>query len=171
VTEYLKLYYKGREKLPPDETNGNTPLVSAYEVAWYSWRVAHDERIASLIEQDAIKNMVDLCYQTLALADIDRAKHAEKIRRNAERILSLQRPDGQWSMKFEADQPEVEFQTGHALWALHAAGIPADHPQVAKAIRYLLKRQQIFGGWMDPLQSFRKFSARRFARPRWPCLR
>jgi hypothetical protein len=157
VAEYLKLYYKDREKLPPDETNGNTPLVSAYEVAWYSWRVSHDERIVRLIEQDAIKNMVDLCYQTLALADIDRAKYGEKIRRNAERILSLQRPDGQWSMKFEADQPEVEFQTGHALWALHAAGLPADHPQVAKAIAYLLKRQQPFGGWMDPLQSFENF--------------
>jgi squalene cyclase len=51
----------------------------------------------------------------------------------------------------------VEFQTGHALWALHAAGIPADHPQVAKAIGYLLKRQQPFGGWMDPLQSFENF--------------
>src|SRR5213076_2195960 len=51
----------------------------------------------------------------------------------------------------------VEFQTGHALWALHAAGIPADHPQVAKAIRYLLKRQQPFGGWMDPLQSYENF--------------
>src|SRR5439155_14356185 len=157
VNEYLKLYYKDREKLPPDETNGNTPLVSAYEVAWYSWKVSHDARIAGLIEQDAVKNMVDLCYQTLALAEIDRAKYAAKIRANAERILSLQRPDGQWSMKFEPEQPEVEFQTGHALWALHDAGIPAEHPQVAKAIRYLLKRQQLFGGWMDPLQSFENF--------------
>jgi HEAT repeat protein len=157
VAEYLKLYYKDRDKLPPDETNGNTPLVSAYEVAWYAWRATRDEKIARLVEQDAIKNMIDLCYQTLALADIDRARHAEKIRRNAERILSLQRPDGQWSMKFEPDQAEVEFQTGHALWALQAAGIPADHPQVAKSIQYLLKRQQPFGGWMDPLQSFENF--------------
>ena len=83
--------------------------------------------------------MIDLCYQTLALADIDRTKYAAKIAKNAERILSLQRPSGQWSMRFEPKQPEVEFQTGHALWALHAAGIPADHPQVAKAIRYLLR--------------------------------
>ena len=29
IGEYLKLYYAGRDKLPPDETNGNTPLVSA----------------------------------------------------------------------------------------------------------------------------------------------
>src|SRR6185436_10760821 len=53
VAEYLKLYYKDRDKLPPDETNGNTPLVSAYEVAWYAWRVTHDENIARMVEQDA----------------------------------------------------------------------------------------------------------------------
>ena len=101
--------------------------------------------------------MNDLDYQTLALADIDKTKYADLIARNAARILSLQRPDGQWSMKFEPNEPEVEFATGHALWALSAAGIPADHPQVKKAIDYLMKRQQPFGGWMDPLQSFENF--------------
>ena len=157
VSKYLDLYYKDRDKLPPNETNGNLPLVSTYEVAWYSWRVTHDEKIARLIGQDAIKDMIDLCYQTLALADIDKAKYADKIKANAERILSLQRPDGQWAMRFDPKQPEAEFQTGHALWALHAAGIPADNPQVAKAIKYLLGRQQPFGGWMDPLQSYENF--------------
>jgi hypothetical protein len=157
VAKYLQLYYRDRDKLPNDETNGNQPLVSTYEVAWYSWRVTRDAAIARLIEQDEIKNMIDLCYQTLALADIDRARYAAKIKANAERILSLQRPDGQWAMRFDEKQPEAEFQTGHALWALHAAGIPADQPQVAKAIRYLLGRQQSFGGWMDPLQSYENF--------------
>jgi hypothetical protein len=51
----------------------------------------------------------------------------------------------------------VEFQTGHALWALHAAGVPASEPRVGKAIQYLLSRQQTFGGWMDPLQSYENF--------------
>jgi HEAT repeat protein len=51
----------------------------------------------------------------------------------------------------------VEFQTGHALWALHAAQIPVTNPQIAKAIDYLMRRQQEFGGWMDPLQSFENF--------------
>ncbi len=157
ITSYLKLYYAGREKLPPDETNGNTPLVSAHEVAWYSWKTTHDPKLADMIAQGDVKNMVDLCYQTLALAEIDSAKYAAQIRANAERILSLQRPSGQWSMRFEAKEPEVEFQTGHALWALSAAGIPKDHPQVAKAIEYLLNRQQPFGGWMDPTQSFENF--------------
>src|SRR4029077_11599036 len=154
---YLKLYYAGRDKLPPDETNGNTPLVSAHEVAWYSWKTTHDPRLPGMIEQGDVKNMVDLCYQTLALAEIDRTKYAAQIRANAERILSLQRPSGQWSMRFDPKEPEVEFQTGHALWTLAVAGIPADQPQVRKAIEYLLHRQQAFGGWMDPLQSFENF--------------
>jgi hypothetical protein len=157
IAGYLKLYYAGREKLPPDETNGNTPLVSAHEVAWYSWSVTKDPRIPDFIANGEVKNTIDLCYQTLALADIGRERFREQIQKNAERILELQRPDGQWSARFEPTQPAVEFQTGHALWALQAAGVPASDPRVAKAIRYLLSRQQPFGGWMDPLQSFENF--------------
>lgn len=157
IAEYLKLYYAGRDKLPPDETNGNTPLVSAHEVAWYSWTVTKDPRLPEFIAKGEVKNTIDLCYQTLALADIDREKYKEQLSRNVERILSLQREDGQWSARFETSQPEVEFQTGHALWALQSAGVPATEPRVAKAIRYLLGRQQPFGGWMDPLQSFENF--------------
>jgi hypothetical protein len=157
VAEYLKLYYAGRDKLPPDETNGNTPLVSAHEVAWYSWSVTKDPRMGDMIAAGEVKNNIDLCYQTLALADIDREKYKPQIQKNAERILSLQRPDGQWAARFEASQPSAEFQTGHALWALQAAGVSATEPHVAKAIRFLLGRQQLFGGWMDPLQSYENF--------------
>jgi hypothetical protein len=157
IAKYLNLYYAGRDALPPDETNGNTPLVSAHEIAWYAWTATKDPRLPEFIASGEIKNMVDLCYQTLALADIDGPRYKEKIQKNAERLLSLQRPDGQWSMRFEPAQPEVEFQTGHVLWALQAAGIPATNPQVKKAIDYLLARQQAFGGWMDPLQSFENF--------------
>jgi len=157
IAKYLELYYAGRDKLPGDETNGNTPLVSAHEVAWYAWTETKDARLPDWIAKGEVKNMIDLCYQTLALADIDREKYRDQIAKNAARILSLQRPSGQWSMKFEVNQPEVEFQTGHALWALHDAGIPMTNPQVKKGIDYLMKRQQEFGGWMDPLQSFENF--------------
>jgi len=157
IGEYLKLYYTGRDTLPPDETNGNTPLVSRHEVAWYAWSNTHDARMGDLIASGEVENMVDLCYQTLALAEIDPQRYRDQIHGNAERILTLQRPSGQWSMRFGPEQPEVEFQTGHALWALHAAGVPASNPQVGKAIDYLLRRQQPFGGWMDPLQSFENF--------------
>jgi hypothetical protein len=157
VGEYLKLYYRGRSKLPPDETNGNTPLVSTYEVAWYAWENTRDPQIAALIEQDAVKNTIDLCYQTLALEAIDARKYQTRIAANAARLLSLQRDDGPWSAKLEPQSMPVEFQTGHALWTLHAAGIPLSHPQVQKGLQFLLKRQRPFGGWLDPLQTYENF--------------
>ena len=157
IAEYLKLYYADRTALAGDETNGNTPLVSAHEVAWYAWTDTKEPRLGEFISKGEVKNTIDLCYQTLALADIDRARYRDQIHENAQRLLSLQRADGQWSARFESNQPEVEFQTGHALWALQAAGIPVSNPQVQKSIEYLLGRQQAFGGWMDPLQSFENF--------------
>jgi len=160
IRKYLDLYYADRSQLAADETNGNTPIVSTFEVAWYSWKTTHDPKLAEWIDAASgkdIKNTIDLCYQTLALADIDRTKYKAHIDQNVARLLSLQRPDGQWSMRFDRKEPEVEFQTGHALWALAAAGVPRDQPQVKKAIEYLMLRQQGFGGWMDPLQSFENF--------------
>jgi hypothetical protein len=157
VKGYLDIYYQGRTKIPANETNGNQPLVSKYEVAWYAWENTKDPAVAALLEQDDIGDMIDLCYQTLALAAVDKQRHAAKIAANAERILSLQRESGQWPMKFDAKEKEAEFQTGHALWALAAAGVPRENPQVAKGLRYLLGRQQDFGGWLDPLQSFENF--------------
>jgi len=157
IEDYLNLYYAGRTTLPPDETNGNTPLVSDFEVGWYSWKETKDARLPGMMASAEVKNMIDLCYQTLALADIDPVKYKDQIGRNVERLLSLQRADGQWSMRFDAKEPEVEFQTGHVLWTLASAGVPRDNPQVRKALDYLLYRQQEFGGWFDPLQSFENF--------------
>jgi hypothetical protein len=171
VANYLKLYYKGRTALPNDETNGNTPLVSAYEVAWYSWKVfdtlaarkadaeaaSYRDQLRKLIEEDRIKNTIDLCYQTIALVEIDRTAYAERIKRNAERLLALQRADGQWSMLLDPNSVAVEFQTGHSLYALARAGYTPDHPQIKKGVDYLLARQQEFGGWFDPRQSYENF--------------
>jgi HEAT repeat protein len=171
VAGYLKIYYRGRTALPNDESNGNTPLVSTYEVAWYSWKVFDElvkatgeseyreyrDQIRRLIEQDKLKNNVDLSYQTIAFAEIDRAAYAERIKRNADRILSLQRDDGQWSMLFEKGSPSVEFQTYHCLYALAVAGLQPDHPQIAKSLKFLFERQQEWGGWFDPKQSYENF--------------
>jgi HEAT repeat protein len=171
IAGYLKIYYKGRTQLPADESNGNTPLVSAYEVAGHSWIVfdelyqrtknaehrATRDQLRRLIEQDKIKDMRDLCYQTIDFVQIDPKANAERIRKNCERILSLQRGDGQWSMLFDPNSPAVEFQTGHCLWTLALAGYKPDQPKIAKSIRTLLSRQQAWGGWFDPKQSYENF--------------
>ena len=124
IVEYLNLYYSGRDKLPADETNGNTPIVSTHEVAWYAWTATKNPEMAKWIAAGDIKNVTDLCYQTLALADMDRERYSDLIHKNVEQLFSLQRPDGQWSYSLKPDQPEVEFQTGHVLWTLKAAGVP-----------------------------------------------
>ncbi|MCI0523868.1 MAG: hypothetical protein L0Y75_01270 [Acidobacteria bacterium] len=171
VAGYLKIYYRGRTDLPNDESNGNTPLVSTYEVAWYSWKVFDElfkwtneneyreyrDLIRRLIEQEKIKNNVDLCYQTIAFAEIDRAAYADRIKLNADRILSLQRADGQWSMLFDKDSPSVEFQTYHCLYTLALAGYPPDQPQIARSLKFLMERQQEYGAWFDPKQSYENF--------------
>src|SRR5262249_12990540 len=82
IVKYLDLDYAGRDKLPPDETNGNTPLVSAHQVAWYAWTATHDTRMGELIAAGEAKNMIDLCYQTLALAEIDRTRYHDQIAKN-----------------------------------------------------------------------------------------
>lgn len=171
IANYLRLYYKGRDKLPANESNGNFPLVSTYEVASYSREVfqglfdrANDPayrtdagQMETILQESAIKDPIDLCWQTVALAKADREKYAEAIRANADRILSIQRPSGLWSAVFEADGQEVEFQTGHALYALALAGVPADDPRVARGIKALLERQRPFGGWFDPTQAYENF--------------
>jgi len=175
VAGYLKVYYQGRTDLPADESNGNTPLVSAYEVAGHSWFVfdelsrrvglparrneyaAQRDQLRRLLEQNRLKDLRDLCYQTIAFVWIDKAAYAERIKANCERILKLQRESGQWAMTFNANAPEAEFQTGHCLYTLALAGYPAQHPQLTKAARYLLARQQPFGGWFDPQQSYENF--------------
>jgi HEAT repeat protein len=168
---YLKLYYQGRKELPEDESNGNTPLVSQYEVVYYAWRVFDRERrrtdsaeskqladlTAKLLDQDRHKNLIDLCWHTIAVAEVDSSRFADKIKANCDRILSLQRPDGQWSMQLDPKSAAVEFQTGHALYALAAAGFRPDHAAVKKTIDFLLARQQSFGGWFDPNQTYENF--------------
>ncbi len=167
VGEYLKLYYKDRTEIPANETNGNLPLVSKFEVAEYSWFVFDElhrrtsdaeyrrwaEHVRKLIESaDAtkhIQDMSDLCFQTSAFCRIDRDAFADRIRSNVERIFSVQHPDGPWPMRFGDNELPADFQTGHCLYTLALAGVPADDPRLDKAARSLLARQQPFGAWFD----------------------
>jgi ankyrin repeat protein len=60
-------------------------------------------------------------------------------------LLATQRPDGGWS-----DMPTMEssaYDTGHALVALHTAGMPATDPAYQRGVRYLLSTQQEDGSW------------------------
>lgn len=166
VAEYLKLYYKDRAELPPDESNGSRTPVSAFEVALHSWQVLDRAQrlngdaeagqtrdlVRRLLETDSpthVQDLLDLCWQTVAFCQIDRAAYADRVQANVERLLAEQRADGQFPMEFGPEKPAAEFQTGHALYALALAGLSPDEPRVDRAIRYLLSRQHAFGAWFD----------------------
>jgi hypothetical protein len=80
---------------------------------------------------------------------MDRQGYADRIRVNVERLFSYQHPDGSWPMRFGEKELPADFQTGHCLFTLAFAGVSAEDPRVARGVRYLLSRQQPFGGWFD----------------------
>jgi hypothetical protein len=167
VGEYLKLYYKDRHEIPANETNGNLPLVSKFEVAEYSWVVFDElhrrtndpsyvswaDQVRRLVESadpaKHIQDMSDLCFQTTAFCRMDHEGYKDRIRDNIERIFSYQRADGSWPMRFGDKELPADFQTGHCLYTLAFAGVPADDARIDRAVRYLLGRQQPFGAWFD----------------------
>jgi hypothetical protein len=168
INGYLKLYYGGRDRIPANETNGNLPVVSVYEFLGHSDLVlgrdaskdtpALRDRLRQWNETDVQSGrkdsakrpvMLDLCYQTVNFVETDRTRYRERIRKNCERILQLQRPDGRWSMLLDPKSEAVYFQTGHCLWVLAQAGYGIDHPQVRKGVLALLRARQPWGGWLD----------------------
>jgi HEAT repeat protein len=172
IAEFLKLYYNGRTILPPDETNGNNP-VSRYKVATDSWRQLDEiarrtndpgyavirDRVATLLPTGKAANTRDLAAQTIGLCLLDpkQQKVTEPIASNVRWLLSLQRPNGHWSVKFDRNYPITEMQTGESLYALALAGRKPDDPAMRRGIVALLTRQQAFGGWFDinPYEQFR----------------
>jgi HEAT repeat protein len=172
IAEFLKLYYDGRTELPPDETNGNNP-VSRYKVAADSWsqldeifRRTGDTRyadtrdlVAKLIPTGKPAHTRDLAAQTIGLCLIEPKsdKLTTKIQSNTQQLLSLQRPNGHWSVKFDPAYPITEMQTGESLYALALAGLKPEQGPMRRGIVALLSRQQDFGGWFDvnPYEQFR----------------
>jgi hypothetical protein len=69
----------------------------------------------------------------------------EKLQSLLDALLAAQRPDGGWSQT--TDLPSDAFATGQTLYVLSLAGYPPTHPQIHKAIAYLLATQNSDGSW------------------------
>ena len=67
---------------------------------------------------------------------------AAELRKLAEPILALQRPDGGWAQR--QGFPSDAYATGMTLWALDEAGVM--HPD-AKGVKFLLGTQSADGSW------------------------
>ena len=113
--------------------------------------------MGDMIAKGEVKNMIDLCYQTLALAEIDRTVR-DQIAKNARAhpfAAAAGRPvvaalRGQSSRKSNS-------RPGTRCGRFMPRAFRHRIRRSRKALHYLLGRQQPFGGWMDPLQSFENF--------------
>jgi hypothetical protein len=72
---------------------------------------------------------------------------APEISAQAKRLLRLQHEDGGWSQL--ASMAPDAYATGQALYALHAAGIPATDMAYRRATQYLLSTQLEDGTWYE----------------------
>lgn len=84
------------------------------------------------------------------LAEEGRAKDPQ-CRAGVEWLLRAQEPDGSWFGRWGAN---YLYGTGAAVPALVRAGIPATHPAIQRAIRWLEQRQNQDGGFGEDLRSY-----------------
>ncbi|CAM5262628.1 Squalene--hopene cyclase OS=Streptomyces alboniger OX=132473 GN=shc PE=3 SV=1 [Streptomyces alboniger] len=89
-------------------------------------------------------------------------------RRGIEWLLAEQEPDGSWFGRWGVN---YVYGTGSAVPALAAAGIPASHPAIRRAVAWLEKVQNDDGGWGEDLRSYKhvkEWSGRAPPPPRRP---
>lgn len=84
------------------------------------------------------------------LADVGRT-HDPRTRRGIAWLLAEQEPSGAWFGRWGTN---YLYGTGSVLPALAAAGIPASHPAVRRAVRWLEQVQNDDGGWGEDQRSY-----------------
>ncbi|MEU9112507.1 squalene--hopene cyclase [Streptomyces sp. NPDC048483] len=85
------------------------------------------------------------------LADVGRT-HDPRTRRGIDWLLAEQEPSGAWFGRWGTN---YVYGTGSVLPALAAAGIPASHPAVRRAVSWLARVQNDDGGWGEDQRSYR----------------
>ncbi|MFF0624008.1 squalene--hopene cyclase [Streptomyces sp. NPDC004296] len=84
------------------------------------------------------------------LAEVGRA-HDPRTRRGLAWLLAEQEPSGAWFGRWGTN---YVYGTGSVLPALTAAGIPASHPAVRRAVGWLERVQNDDGGWGEDQRSY-----------------
>jgi hypothetical protein len=164
---FLMRAWEGRSDMPPDELNGVVPLDSKFGFAWRDWRVLSElaertgrddykkaaARIASILgDRDAdrrVETFQDRIHRLYAWWLFDRKAFANKIKRETGALVALQNEDGGWHEIDSGPGASAVYTTGQFVWTLLRIGFPRDDPAIAKALRYLIKEQQDFGGWFQ----------------------
>ncbi|MBK0397736.1 squalene--hopene cyclase [Limibaculum sp. M0105] len=90
------------------------------------------------------------------LAQVDRVKYAEAVRKGVGFIRREQEADGSWFGRWGAN---YIYGTWSALVALKGAGEDMNQPYVRRAVAWLKARQRPDGGWGEGLESYEDWGA------------
>lgn len=176
-TGFLRAAWDHRETLPADENNGVSPIDSKFGFAWRDWRVLsemarrtgdlsarasadHIEAIvASPDSSKRLEGTQDRLHRLYGLALMNRKRYSPEIAEAVRYILDLQNQDGGWpgndEKSADGEKPirsieSVEYLTGQAIFTLLKAGVgEKERAKLEKGARFLLSRQQPFGGWFQ----------------------
>ena len=164
---FLKGAWLGRRSMPADEVNGVVPLDSKFGLAWRDWRVLTEmtrrtgqvryaqaaDAIADLLGDPStdrsVETLQDRIHRLYAWGLVDKVQFADRIKAEAEALLALQNTDGGWHELGRNPGPSADYTTGQLTWTLLRLGYSRDDPRIARALAYLLARQQPFGGWFQ----------------------
>ena len=164
---FLRAAWRGRWELPMDESNGVVPLDSKFGSAWRDWQVltamiARHRHVADAQAADAIADLLadpaldarietlqDRMHRLHAWSVIDSAGFALRINAEILALFQRQNSDGGWHELGQTGKPSATYPTGQMAWTLMRAGVPRDDPRIARALSFLLKGQQPFGGWFE----------------------
>jgi HEAT repeat protein len=164
---FLKAAWEKRTELPADELNGVVPLDSKFGFAWRDWRVLEEmayrtrrdeyaraaSNVARLVCEPAadkrVETFQDRIHRLYAWWIMDSAGNATRIKAETAAILALQNDDGGWYELDSKSGSSAVYTTGQLTWTLLRMGHGRDEPPVAKALGYLMRQQQAFGGWFQ----------------------
>ena len=176
-TGFLQAAWDHRDTLPDDENNGVSPIDSKFGFAWRDWRVLSEmarrtgdrslqtsaDHIAGILSSPdssrRIEGTQDRLHRLHALALIDRRRNADEIAEGVRYFLARQNPDGGWpgndekpsgGSRLTQSSESVEYLTGQTIHTLLAAGVTqGQRARLDLGARWLLSRQQEFGGWFQ----------------------
>ncbi len=104
---------------------------------------AHLDRALAFLRRATPETTQEEAFKLLGL--IWSGVTGPEVSAQTKRLRQLQREDGGWG-QLPTMAPDA-YATGQALYALHAAGIPATDPGYRRAARYLLRTQIEDGTW------------------------
>ncbi|SEP58353.1 squalene-hopene/tetraprenyl-beta-curcumene cyclase [Streptomyces sp. yr375] len=102
----------------------------------------------------------DVTAHVVEMLAVEGLSHDPRTRRGIEWLLAEQEPEGSWFGRWGVN---YVYGTGSVVPALTAAGLPARHPAIRRAVAWLERVQNDDGGWGEDLRSYEdpvRFSAR-----------